>query len=73
MCKRNEHETFLITMMKSDVCIKLKHIQISLDIYQDLYLIMQNQKKKEINISPMEAHQKPNKCHFQTRTCKMIK
>ena len=47
----------------------------------NLYLIIQNQKKEEINISIMKTHQMPNKwqyltCiskfYFQTKTCKMI-
>ena len=37
-------------IIKSDVCIKLKYIQISLDIYQHISYV-QNQKKEENNIN----------------------
>ena len=46
--------------------IKLKSIQISLDINQHIYLIMQNQKKEEINISTIKTHQMPNKWQYLT-------
>ena len=43
-------------IIKSDACIKLKYIRISLDIYVNIYLIMQNQKKEEIKISTMKTY-----------------
>ena len=45
--------------MKSDVYIKLKYIQISLDIYQHISYHVHNKKKKEYNISTMKTHQMP--------------
>ena len=42
------------------MCIKLKSIRIYLDINQHVYLIMQNEKKEEINISTINTHQMPN-------------
>ena len=44
--------------MKSDVYVKLKYIQISLDIYQHISYA-HNQKKKEYSISTMKTHQMP--------------
>ena len=32
---------------QSDLCIKLKYIWISLDIYINIYLIMQNQQEED--------------------------
>ena len=40
-------------IIKSDVYIKLKYIQISLDIYQHISYHVQYQKKQENNISTM--------------------
>ena len=39
ICKRNEHETFLITILLNLMC--------DLELYINIYLIMQNQKKEE--------------------------
>ena len=47
-------------IIESDVYIKLKYIQISLDIYQHISYV-QNQKKEENNISTMKTYQMPNK------------
>ena len=52
-------------IIKSDVCIKLKYIQISLDIYQHISYHAQNQKKEE-NISSMKTYQMPNKWQYLT-------
>ena len=41
-------------MIKSDVCIKLKYIQISLDIYQHISYHAES-KKEEINISTIKT------------------
>ena len=46
--------------------IKLKYIQISLDIYQHLSYHVQNQKKEEENILTMKTHQMPNKWQYLT-------
>ena len=47
--------------------IKLKYIQISLDIYQHISYHAQNQKKKEENnILTMKAYQMPNKWQYLT-------
>ena len=47
-------------IIKSEVCvIKLKHIQISLDIYQHISYHAES-KKEEMNISAMKTHQMPN-------------
>ena len=64
MCKRNEHKTFPITITKSDVCIKLKYIQRSLDIYQQISY--HRESKKEINVSTMKTHQTLNKWQYLT-------
>ena len=45
--------------------MKLKYIQISLDIYQHISYV-QNQKKEENNISTMKTHQMPNKWQYLT-------
>ena len=52
-------------IIKSDVYIKLKYIQISLDIYQHISYV-QNQKKEENNISTMKTYQMPNKWQYLT-------
>ena len=52
-------------IIKSDVCIKLKYIRISLDIYQHISYA-QNQKKEENNISTMKTYQMPNKWQYLT-------
>ena len=44
-------------IIKSDVCIRLKYIRI-LDIYINMYLIMQNQKKKKKIIYQLWKHTK---------------
>ena len=48
--------------------IKLKYIQISLDIYQHISYHAQNQKKKkeENNILTMKAYQMPSKWQYLT-------
>ena len=51
-------------IIKSDVCIKLKYIRISLDIYQHISYYAES-KKEEINISPW-THQMPNKWQYLT-------
>ena len=51
--------------MKSDVCIKLKYIRISLDIYQHISYA-QTQKKEENNVSTMKTYQMPNKWQYLT-------
>ena len=51
MCKRNEHETFLIAIIKSDVCIKLKYIQISLDIYQHISYHAESKQERNLLIN----------------------
>ena len=49
------------------MCIKLKYIRISLDIYQHISYHAQNQKKKEENnILTMKAYQMPNKWQYLT-------
>ena len=53
-------------IIKSDVCIKLKYIRISLDIYQHISYHAQNQKKEENNISTMKTYQMPNKWQYLT-------
>ena len=53
-------------IIKSDVCIKLKYIQISLNIYQ--YISYQAEyKKRRNNISTMKTRQMPNE--WQHLTC----
>ena len=47
--------------------LKLKYIQIYLDIYQYISYQELNQKKEENNISTMKTHQMPNK--WQHLTC----
>ena len=47
--------------------LKLKYIQIYLDIYQYISYQELNQKKEENNISTMKTHQMPNK--WQSLTC----
>ena len=49
-------------IIKSDVCIKLKNIRISLDIYQ--HISCRIKKKEEINISTMKTHHMPNKWQY---------
>ena len=51
-------------IIKSDVYIKLKYIQISLDIYQHISYHVQNQKKDENTKSAMKTHQMPNKWQY---------
>ena len=46
--------------------IKLKHIQISLDIYQHISYHVQNQKKAENNKSNIKTDQMPNKWQYLT-------
>ena len=51
--------------------IKLKYIQISLDIYQHISYHAESKKKRkkkkeEINISTMETRQMPNQCQYLT-------
>ena len=46
--------------------LKLKYIQISLDIYQHISYHVQNQKKEENNISTMKTYQMPNKWQYLT-------
>ena len=41
--------------------IKLKYIQISLDIYQHISYHAESKKKEEINILALKTHQMPNK------------
>ena len=48
-------------IIESDVYIKLKYIQISLHKYQNVSFHVQNQKKKENNISTMKTYQMSNK------------
>ena len=64
--KRNEHETFLITIIKSDACMKLKYIRISLDIYQHISYQAESKQKEEIDILTMKTHQMPNKWQYVT-------
>ena len=47
------------------MCIKLKYIQISLDIYQHIS-DQAEPKKQEINTSTMKTHQMPNKWQYLT-------
>ena len=53
-------------IIKSDVYIKLKYIQISLDIYQHISYHAQNQKKEKNKISTMKTYQMPNKWQYLT-------
>ena len=46
--------------------LKLKYIQISLDIYQHISYHVQIQKKDENNKSTMKTHQMPNKWQYLT-------
>ena len=46
--------------------LKLKYIQIYLDIYQYISYQELNQKKEENNISTMKTHQMPNKWQYLT-------
>ena len=46
--------------------IKLKYVQIYLDIYQHLSYHVQNQKKEENDTSTMKTHQMPNKWQYLT-------
>ena len=48
------------------MCIKLKYIQISLDIHQNIFYHAES-KKGEINKSTVKTHQMPNK--WQHLTC----
>ena len=64
--KRNEHETFLITIIKSDACMKLKYIRISLDIYQHISYQAESKQKEEIDILTMKKHQMANKWQYVT-------
>ena len=43
------------------LCIKLKYIQISLNIYEHISYHAQNQKNEENNISTIKTYQMPNK------------
>ena len=45
--------------------MKLKYIQISLDIYQHTSYYAES-KKEEINMSTMKTHQMPNKWQYLT-------
>ena len=47
------------------MCMKLKYIQISLDIYQHTSYYTES-KKEEINMSTMKTHQMPNKWQYLT-------
>ena len=47
-------------VIKSDVCIKLKYIRISLDIYQHISYDAESKKKGETNLSTIKTHQMPN-------------
>ena len=50
----NISNTYII---KSDMCIKLKYIRISLDIFQHISYYTESKKKnEEINISTMKTH-----------------
>ena len=51
-------------IIKSDVYIKLRYIQIFLDIYQHISYHAQNQKKKENSMSTMKTYQMPNKWQY---------
>ena len=64
--KRNEHETFLITIIKSDACMKLKYIRISLGIYQHISYQAESKQKEEIDILTMKKHQMANKWQYVT-------
>ena len=64
--KRNEHETFLITIIKSDACMKRKYIRISLDIYQHISYQAESKQKEEIDILTMKKHQMANKWQYVT-------
>ena len=46
------------------MCIKLKHILISLDIYQHISYHAES-KKEEINLLTMKTHQMPNKWQYR--------
>ena len=46
--------------------LKLKYIQISIDIYKHISYNGQNQKKGENNKSTMKTHQTPNKWQYLT-------
>ena len=43
-------------IIKSDVCMKLKYIRISLDVYQHISYQAGSKQKEEINISTMKTH-----------------
>ena len=67
-------------IIKSDVCIKLKYIQISLDKYQHIFYRAELKKKKKLTYQ-LWKHTKcltsgiiqpVSKCHFQIKTCKMV-
>ena len=57
-------------IIKSGVCIKLKYIQTSLDIYQNISYYTESKKKEKINISTMKTHQMPSK--WQYLTCNKV-
>ena len=42
------------------MCIKLKYIRISLDIYQHISYDAESKKKGETNLSTIKTHQMPN-------------
>ena len=50
--------------IKSDACIKLKYIRISVDIYQHISYLAESKKKEEINMSTMKIQQMPNKWQY---------
>ena len=52
-------------IIKSDVCIKLKYIRISLDVCQHISYA-ESKKEEEINISTMKTHQMPDKWQYLT-------
>ena len=55
---RNISKNYII---KTDVCIKLKYIKISLDMYQHIILSYRIKKKEEINAFTMKTLQIRNK------------
>ena len=68
MCIRNEKEIFLITALLNLMFIKLKYIQISLEMYQQISYHAESLKKKkyEINISSMKTNQMHNMWQYLT-------
>ena len=63
------------------MCVKLKYIQISLDIHQHISYHAESKKGKKLTyqlskytkcLTSGSVSNLIPKCHFQTKTCKMI-